>query len=251
MYPSTEALAINEIFGPTIQGEGFSAGQHCLFVRTFGCNLECTWCDTARTWAVTESKAAKTEAGKLFDRYEQSRWLTTDMVIMELSLKWDIVVKPTIIVISGGEPMMQKARLIPLARQLSDWGNRIHIETAGTIKTLPDLDNCVAQYNVSPKLSNSGNDFRKRYVPLAIRSLMHTGKARFKFVVRDVLDFAEIDFIVKELDIESRHVMIMPEGTDAVRNIEIAQDVIDATTERGFGLTFRSHILIWGNKEGV
>ena len=39
-------LRVNEIFGPTIQGEGKSAGREVKFLRLSGCNLACTWCDT-------------------------------------------------------------------------------------------------------------------------------------------------------------------------------------------------------------
>jgi 7-carboxy-7-deazaguanine synthase len=43
-------LVVSEVFGPTIQGEGPHAGQRAAFVRLGGCNLTCTWCDTAYTW---------------------------------------------------------------------------------------------------------------------------------------------------------------------------------------------------------
>ena len=39
-------MVITEIF-KSIQGEGTRAGQPCIFVRLTGCNLRCTWCDTA------------------------------------------------------------------------------------------------------------------------------------------------------------------------------------------------------------
>jgi 7-carboxy-7-deazaguanine synthase len=39
-------LTISEIFR-SIQGEGTRAGLPCIFVRLTGCNLRCTWCDTA------------------------------------------------------------------------------------------------------------------------------------------------------------------------------------------------------------
>jgi 7-carboxy-7-deazaguanine synthase len=39
-------MFITEIFR-SIQGEGTRAGLPCIFVRLTGCNLRCTWCDTA------------------------------------------------------------------------------------------------------------------------------------------------------------------------------------------------------------
>jgi len=36
-------LNVNEIFGPTIQGEGPHTGRLVGFLRLAGCNLACTW----------------------------------------------------------------------------------------------------------------------------------------------------------------------------------------------------------------
>ena len=38
-------MLISEIFY-SIQGEGELTGVPSVFVRTSGCNLRCTWCDT-------------------------------------------------------------------------------------------------------------------------------------------------------------------------------------------------------------
>ena len=43
-------LPVSEVFGPTIQGEGPHAGRRVYFVRLGGCNLSCSWCDSAYTW---------------------------------------------------------------------------------------------------------------------------------------------------------------------------------------------------------
>jgi 7-carboxy-7-deazaguanine synthase len=43
-------LPVIEMFGPTIQGEGAVIGVKTMFVRTYGCDYRCNWCDSAFTW---------------------------------------------------------------------------------------------------------------------------------------------------------------------------------------------------------
>lgn len=43
-------IPVLEIFGPTVQGEGMVIGQKTMFVRTAGCDYQCSWCDSAFTW---------------------------------------------------------------------------------------------------------------------------------------------------------------------------------------------------------
>ena len=42
-------LKLSEIF-ESIQGEGPTAGEPCVFLRLAMCNLHCRWCDTKYTW---------------------------------------------------------------------------------------------------------------------------------------------------------------------------------------------------------
>lgn len=245
-------LKISQVFGPTIQGEGSAAGRHCLFVRTFDCNLECAWCDTAYTWAVTDEKAARTRSGHRYERDDPAygvKLMEPSEVVLRLRSLWDVENRPTVIVISGGEPMMQQRELVPLLEQLRGWGNEVHIETAGTIAPTAEFDTCVTQYNVSPKLAHSGNRLSKRYKPRALAALRNTGRAWFKFVVTAdyETDLVEVDRIVAEVRVPPRRVMVMPEGSDGRTNITIAQRIVDAALERGYGLSFRTHVLLWND----
>ncbi|WP_282695223.1 7-carboxy-7-deazaguanine synthase QueE [Streptomyces sp. CC208A] len=245
-------LKISQLFGPTVQGEGSAAGRHCLFVRLFDCNLECTYCDTAYTWAVTAEKAAKTRSGRRYDRDDPAyglKLMGSDDVLTSLRKLWDVQSRPTIIVVSGGEPMMQQQALFPVLQQLRDWGNEVHIETAGTIPPTAAFDSVVTQYNVSPKLANSGNRLSKRYKPAVLAALHATGKAWFKFVITDdhQADLAEVDRIVADVHVPVTRVMVMPEGSDGRRNITTAQQMVDAALTRGYGLSFRTHVLLWND----
>ncbi|MGW3387447.1 7-carboxy-7-deazaguanine synthase QueE [Streptomyces cinereoruber] len=245
-------LRISQVFGPTVQGEGSAAGRHCLFVRTFDCNQECSWCDTAYTWAVTEEKAAKTRSGHRYERDDPAyglKQMKPDEVLDRLQALWDVETRPTIIVVSGGEPMMQQRELVPLLERLRGLGNEVHIETAGTIAPIAEFDACVTQYNVSPKLANSGNRLSKRYKPTVLAALQATGKAWFKFVVTADYesDLAEVDRIVAEVPLTPWRVMVMPEGSDGRTNITTAQKMVDTALQRGYGLSFRTHVFLWNN----
>lgn len=245
-----ELLEINEMFGPTVQGEGAAAGRHCLFLRVANCNLECKWCDTAYTWAFSKNKAEKTISGTVYNKDENLKRMTPEDVLTRLGELWDIRSRPLMIVVSGGEPLMQQKKLVPVIKQLHEWGNEVHIETAGTIVPDGDFTKYVTQFNVSPKLQHSGNRLTKRYRPEALAALAGDPKVWWKFVVMphagmDGEDFHEIDELVKEFNINPHRVMIMPEGNSIDGNIEGAQSWSQRAIDRGYGISFRTHVLLW------
>lgn len=114
------SLAVHHIF-PTIQGEGPFAGTPAIFVRLYGCNLQCPACDTDYT-----SKQQQIQVTDLlFDILD-----ATPMGWLKQSRP-----KP-LIVITGGEPFRQN--LVPLVQRAIESGYRVQIETNGTLWN-PDM----------------------------------------------------------------------------------------------------------------
>src|ERR1700720_3087547 len=90
------AVKISEIFY-SIQGEGMLAGVPSVFLRTSGCNLRCTWCDTPYTsW--------KPEGDDL----------SLDAILADARGRGSGHV-----VVTGGEPMIQP-EIVQLTQRLKD-----------------------------------------------------------------------------------------------------------------------------------
>jgi len=107
-------MFITEIF-KSIQGEGTRAGLPCIFVRLTGCNLRCTWCDTAYA-------------------FHGGQRLTVDDVMNRIEAlnrrPEGASVVTTLVELTGGEPLLQE-EIYPLAEQLLAVGYTVMIETSG------------------------------------------------------------------------------------------------------------------------
>lgn len=222
-------LVVSEVFGPTFQGEGPSIGRTAAFVRLGRCNLACTWCDTPYTWDWSRHDPAV----ELAER-------TVDDVLGEV----DAMGPVELLVVTGGEPLLQQSRLVPLLRGAAERGLRVEVETAGTLAPVDEVVALVDRFNVSPKLANSGNPAERRHRPEVLQAFAATGKAVFKFVVRDVSELDEVAAFGVE------PVWVMPEGTDAVGLTERMQALAPAVLARGWRLTPRLHVLLWGDRRG-
>src|SRR5207302_6457823 len=118
----------------------------CGFVRLGRCNLACQWCDTKYTW----DWSIHDPAVELTERSVSSVMAELDGMNVPM------------IVVSGGEPLLQQRALTELLRQCKERQWRLEIETAGTIAPSPAAVELVDQWNVSPKLTNSGNRLGRR-----------------------------------------------------------------------------------------
>jgi 7-carboxy-7-deazaguanine synthase len=237
-------LKVNEIFGPTIQGEGPSTGKHCVFLRLARCNLSCNFCDTPYTWATTPAKASMHRDAVIYDREIEEHEMTVNEVITSILYKWDMVDHPTMVVISGGEPMLQQKALSPVIDSLLGMGVDIEIETAGTIIPSEWWAGEVT-FNCSPKLDNSGNSLFVRRKEKALAQLNEL-QTNFKFVVVDGNDFNEIHELINLINIDPDQVWIMPEGITQEAIIEHGRHVVNYVLSQGWNLTMRNHISLWG-----
>lgn len=239
-------LRISEVFGPTAQGEGPSTGRRAVFVRVSGCNLDCSWCDTPYTWDWHGKN------GRVYDpATEMSRHNSEAVASDVLDRLGDA---GGIVVFTGGEPMAQQSGLAELALELHAVHPRmtIEVETNGTLP-IRDLTGRLIHYNVSPKLAHSGVADEKAWTP-AIHDYVREsilGNAIFKFVACDVDDLAEIDKHVQDLGVDPSRVWVMPEGRDPETIQAGLRALVDPVLERGYNLSGRMHVAIWGDRRGV
>nr|WP_239082197.1 7-carboxy-7-deazaguanine synthase QueE [Actinoplanes teichomyceticus] len=205
-----------------------------------GCNLSCRWCDTPYTW----DWEGVSDTGIAFDPKTELHRMPVSTVLERL-----LALQVGLVVISGGEPLNQQKRLVPLVEALAGHGVEIEIETNGTRIPDPRLIAAGVRFNVSPKLSHAGDSVEKRIVPAALERLAAMPSSTFKFVCRDSADLDEVSGVVAAAGITS--VWVMPEGqngTDIDRHIrQLADEVVD----RGWNITTRLHTLVWGHKRGV
>lgn len=172
---AVRSYPVMEVFGPTVQGEGFLAGLPTYFVRFGGCDFRCSWCDSmfavepSSVRAHAEHLTAQQIEARILDLPGEARWVT----------------------LSGGNPALMPFSDDEFDLYLRPW--MVTVETQGTIwrDWLAKIDHLT----VSPKPPSSG-----MVNPRHMRSLakfMRTAEAKLpaqdtrsiKIVVFDDLDY--------------------------------------------------------------
>lgn len=235
-----------EIF-PSLQGEGPSIGRPCVFVRLSRCNLACKWCDTAYTWRFTGDIRPHRD-DVTFERVENQITLDVREVVMRI-----LALRPTRLVITGGEPLLQApalAKLIPMLKEAVP-ALEVEIETNGSVPPPHAITQLVDQFNVSPKLSHSGNAEELALVPELLRDWAANPKAWFKFVVADMDDLNEVAELQALYNIPAGRLFVMPEGIDSETLRERSQWLAGAALTHGWRFTDRLHIHLYGDTRGT
>ncbi|MCU1602610.1 MAG: Radical domain protein [Frankiales bacterium] len=197
------------------------------------CNLACSWCDTAYTWDRT--------------RYDLSQELRSQS---RADVVADILGRGSrLVVVTGGEPLLQAEALTPVIEALRDQGRTVEMETSGTVDPA-GAASIIDLFVVSPKLANSGQPLASRIRWQVLEAFAAGLPSVFKFVVTGPDDLNEVDGIAARLGLAPERVWIMPEGTSPERIISTSRRVAEPVAGRGWSLSGRLHITLWSDARG-
>lgn len=253
-------LEVNEIFGPTIQGEGKLVGTPSIFIRFGKCNFKCAGFNVEyetpsgkKKFACDSYYAVDTEFRDSWNSYNS--YLDIVSKINNLLIPYDYQFKIDI-VITGGEPLLywNNVEFQKLLKHYIENGHKVTIETNASlnIELNEDYQKQIL-FSMSVKLSNSLEKIKKRVNKTTLNNILTNSKESYlKFVIGDdFLDSAilEIQDILK--DIPNCEVFLMPLGDSAQKIDENSLEVINLAIKYGFKYSDRLHIRVWNNKRGV
>jgi 7-carboxy-7-deazaguanine synthase len=228
-------MKVSEIFF-SIQGEGRLTGVPSAFVRTTGCNLRCSFCDS-----------------------EYTSWRPAGETVSVADVLARLEAFPTRhAVITGGEPLIVP-EIEPLCAGLRERGYHITVETAATVFRPIACDLA----SLSPKLSNStphqreGGRWAERHDRLrlryaVIRAFMVHCDYQLKFVIDQPGDVAEVEDILARLpDVDRMKVLLMPQGVTREELDGRAGWLVEVCKQHGCRYCPRLHIELYGNRRGT
>ncbi|MBN2789063.1 MAG: radical SAM protein [Candidatus Delongbacteria bacterium] len=210
-------MKVNEIFR-SLQGESSYMGLPCTFVRLSGCNLRCSWCDTAYAYYEGEDHSAE-ELLKIIEKFNTN-----------------------LIEFTGGEPLLQKDELIPLIEQLIAREYKILLETNGSISLKNIPDEVVKIVDIKLHSSGESDSF------LTENFKILTKKDEIKFVLSDFFDYNEMKDIIKKNNLETdRSILVSRVFNSNISDEEFAEKIL--SDELNVRYQIQLHKLIWGDKK--
>ena len=223
---------VNEVFR-SIQGEGIYQGRPTIFIRFTGCNLRCSWCDTAYAYGKGCGSSLEEMMRRVLEYQDRNVCLT------------------------GGEPLLQK-NLPELTFSLLKEGYLVSLETNGSLDIHGFLD----------AISRDGppGDWRRKLMISLDVKAPSSGESdsflidnlatlepwdQLKFVVNDEIDIDYARSFVEKNEICSP-VIIQP--SDRTDRKDIARQFLGAVWPPHLDIRFiiQLHKIIWGkDKRGV
>jgi 7-carboxy-7-deazaguanine synthase len=206
-------VRVNEIFH-SIQGESTWAGRQCVFVRLTGCNLRCSWCDTAYAFYEGEQM----EIGALMERVRAYGCKLAE--------------------ITGGEPLLQKGVHALIAALLRE-EYEVLIETSGE-QDIACVDRRVIKI-MDLKCPDSGEAGRNRWANIEHLS----ARDEVKFVIASRRDYEWARDVIGEYQLEARvNAVLMSPVFGAIDPASLAGWILEDRVPARMQL--QMHKYIWG-----
>ena len=253
-------LEVNEIFGPTIQGEGKLVGNLSIFIRFGKCNFKCVGFNVeyetpsgVKKCACDSYYAVDMEFKNSWKSYENYLDIVNEVDKLLENCNYKNRVD---IVITGGEPLFywNNLEFQNLIKHYINKNHKLTIETNASLNIdFKEEYQKKIIFSLSVKLSNSLEPLKKRVNKSTLTKILkNTKESYLKFVIgNDFLENAivEIEDILK--NIPQCEVYLMPLG-DSSEAIDInSEKVVNLAIKYGFKYSDRLHIRIWNNKRGV
>jgi 7-carboxy-7-deazaguanine synthase len=210
-------VRINEIFR-SIQGETSSAGLPTIFVRTGGCNLRCTYCDTP--YALTTQGSAQETVAEVMD---QIRALKTKRVCL-----------------TGGEPLIQpKAEVQELLDLLAAEGYEVSIETSGSIAIEPFTLHDRQRWILDMKVPSSGEAHTMVFDSLRLLRPLD----EVKFVVGSREDFDWSVSLIREYGLDGRVGLLFSPIWHTCTPLQLTEWVLESDLDAR--MQVQLHKIVW------
>lgn len=172
-------IKINEIY-LSVQGESSHTGLPCIFIRLTGCNLRCSWCDTAYA-------------------FHEGKNMSIDEILQKVESFGIHLVE-----ITGGEPLMQD-NVYTLMKRLIEKRYKVMLETGGSI-SLERVPKDVIKI-MDLKCPGSGEQEKNNLDNLKLL----TPHDEVKFVILDRKDYEWSRDIIEKFKInETAHILLSP-----------------------------------------
>ena len=208
-------IKINEIFY-SIQGESSYAGNRTVFIRTTGCNLRCTYCDTKYSY------------------YDGELW-SFEKILQHVKL-YDA----GYICITGGEPLLQP-EIHKLINILCDLGHKVSLETSGS-KTIKDVDPR-AKIILDVKTPDSGATNSFLLENLVFSNEKNREKTEFKFVISSEKDLEWSENFCRQHDLLTKFTILYSPSHGQVSEKWLAERILQK--KLNVMLHLQQHKYIW------
>jgi len=220
----------------SIQGEGATVGAPSVFIRFGNCMFQCAWCDTIKVW-------------KNFTEMSETDLLSR---ITKLGLIPPLV-RGCHLILTGGEPLLQQKSLPSFIEQIDNKaGSRVYVEveTAGVIEPSEEMLDRVDQWNISPKLSNSGIPLKRRR-KLDVLSMFRDKNSWLKFPVQNEIELDEVLDYWVGADFPKERVLLMPVCDTQASHLEKSLEVIEWCKDYGYRYSPRMQLALYNESTGV